>query len=125
MENTKQSFSQPSPTAPGYLTVGFGGPEERKIRIVDYFRATFKDHRLITMSELEAGSFYLSVENPTSTGRAILNQMWLSKDSFTGLVTLAMLAMRDKEMHLAELLKQMEQHEIRYEKSKPHENNEK
>ena len=48
----------------GKVTVGFGTAEQREMGIVDFVQANFKDHRLISISQIEDGSIVTVVENP-------------------------------------------------------------
>jgi len=72
----------------GKVTVGYGTPEQREIEIKAFLQANFIDNRLISVSETENDEgFILLVENPKSSGRQGENKMWLSRDSFIGLLT--------------------------------------
>lgn len=69
----------------GEATVGISGTP-RKIPVIEYLQSTQKDNRVVSIMELDNDEgFIISVENPTSTGRASQNQMWLSKESFVAL----------------------------------------
>ena len=57
------------------------GTPGRTLQLTDLVRATYKDHRFCTVARAEDNTFLLAVENPTSTGRAALSQMYLSEDS--------------------------------------------
>lgn len=76
MENKKRSF----------ITVGVGSPQQREIEIVDFVQSHYKDNRTVTVAMLEDETYLLSVENIPSTGRSPQSSMWLSKDSFLGLL---------------------------------------
>lgn len=89
----------------GYITVG-SKDEPKQINIIEFIQATFNDNRLITVAELEDGSYCLTVENPESSGRHSQNKMWLSKESFVGLLTTSMMFFEAKGENMQELIKQ-------------------
>ena len=89
----------------GFATVGVGGSEERKIKIVEFFQSTFKDNRVISVAELEDEQGYLlSVENPPSTGRSSVQKMWLSKESFIGFITASSMFWELKQVDMKKLV---------------------
>lgn len=76
----------------GEITVGVGSAVSEKIAIKDYVQTIHKDNRVISVSELvDDRGYILVVENPPSTGRSNQQQMWLSKESFIGIVTTSMM----------------------------------
>lgn len=89
----------------GKIKVGYGTAEERELEIVDFVQAEYKDHRLITISEIEDGSLVTVVENPKSSGRNIQSTIWLSKESFMGMLSTAFLYFSAKGEDLGELMK--------------------
>ena len=89
----------------GKVTVGFGSKDQREIEVVNFVRSSFKDHRLITISELEDGSIISVVENPESSGRASQAKIWLSKQSFLGLIATSYLYFMKKGEDFEGLLK--------------------
>ena len=102
----------------GKVTVGVRtNPEE--INIESYVSASFKDHRRISISELEEDKgFILSVENPESTGRNMNQKMWLSRTSFIGLMNTAIIFWSCKGEDLTDLLKEsVHTNELLYDKS--------
>lgn len=90
----------------GTITVGFGTPEQKELAIVEYVQAEYKNCRLITVSEIEDGSICCVVENPKSTGRHEQAKIWLSKESFIGMVTTAMLFMNCKGEDFEQAIKE-------------------
>lgn len=64
----------------GTITVATGTAQQRELKIINTVQAQFKDHRLVTVAEIEDGSYLVSVENPESTGRSS-QKMWVSKES--------------------------------------------
>lgn len=91
----------------GKATVGIGTTEMREIDILNYLQAQYKDHRLISIAQVEddVESFIVTVENPESTGRATKQSIWLSKESLMGFVSAVMLYFTAKKENLDELLK--------------------
>jgi len=89
----------------GTVTVGAGTSQQKEIGIVDFVQASFKDNRLITVSTLENDEGYLlTIENPNSSGRNPTQSMWLSKESFMGLVTTSFIFWNCKNENLESLL---------------------
>jgi len=89
----------------GKVTVGVGSLEQKEINIIDFVQASFKDNRLITISTLENDEGYLlSIENPQSSGRNLTQNMWLSKESFMGLITTSFIFWNCKNVDLEKLL---------------------
>lgn len=75
----------------GKITVGYGTSLQKELQIIDFVQAKYKDNRVITVSEIEDGSFTATVENLISTDRNPQSTIWLSKESFMGLLTTAMM----------------------------------
>jgi hypothetical protein len=99
----------------GEITVGYGTPEQRELKIVDFVQAKFKDHRLISISQIEDGSLTTVVENPALSGRNSQASIWLSKESFVGMLSTAFLYFSAKGEDLGELMKQViEKDDITY-----------
>ena len=89
----------------GKITVGFGNPKfQRELNLVDFVQAYFKDNRIISISEIEDGSFICAVENPPSTDRNPQSTIWLSKESFIGLLTTAIIYFQVKDEDLSKML---------------------
>jgi hypothetical protein len=88
----------------GKVTLGYP-TQPRDVNVVDYIQSIFKDHRLITIMELEDGSYTLSVENPESTGRASSSKMLLSKESFIGLICASHFYWSCKQKDIGEMMK--------------------
>jgi hypothetical protein len=89
----------------GEATVATGTSFERKIKIISYMQANYKDNRLVSIVELENNEGYmLTVENPPSSGRNTQEKMWLSKESFIGLIGTAMMFYEGRNMNLGEEL---------------------
>jgi hypothetical protein len=89
----------------GKITVGYGTREQRELEVIDYLRASFLDNRLISISTIEDGSIVAVVENPPSTCRASQSSIWLSKESFIGIIGAAFLYFSAKNEDLGKLLK--------------------
>ncbi len=99
----------------GKITVGYGTVEQKELNMVDFIQAEFKDHRLINISLIEDGSYVACVENPKSTGRATQQSIWLSKESFIGLLSTIYLYFTIKNENIEELLKEaVEKRQIGY-----------
>lgn len=90
----------------GKVTVGIGTEYQKDIQITDFIQTSLKDDREITVAELEDGSYTLSVENNPSTGRSNQNMMWLTKESFIGLISTAILYLNLKGEDMNQMLKQ-------------------
>mgnify|MGYP007100109641 CR=1 FL=1 len=89
----------------GKITVGYGTAEQRELEIIDFVQAEYKDHRLISVSQIEDGSLVAVVENPKSTGRNTQATIWLSKESFVGMLATAFLYFSAKGEDLGQLMK--------------------
>jgi hypothetical protein len=87
----------------GKITVGIGSAQ-REIEIIDFVQCKFKDNRLISVAGLEDGSMFLSVENVPSSGRAAQSNIWLSKESFLGVLSTSILYFGCKGEDLEKLL---------------------
>jgi hypothetical protein len=88
----------------GKITVGVGSENQRDLNIVEFLQSRYTDNRLITVSRIEDGTYSLTVENPESSGRGTLSQMWLSEQSVVGLISTLMHYFNVKDMNLHELL---------------------
>lgn len=64
-----------------------------------------KDHRLITIAKLEDKSYCLAVENPQSSGRAVVSNMRLTEESLFGLISLSLIYFEHNNIDLNEKLK--------------------
>ena len=89
----------------GKVTVGAGTPKERELEITDFMQSGFKDNRLITIAELEDGSYMFGVENPPSTGRGAQSMLLLTKESLIALVSTAVLYYNSKGWNTQEILR--------------------
>lgn len=99
----------------GKVTVGFGTTEQREMEIIDFVQAEFKDHRLISISEIEDGSLVTVVENPKSSGRNTQATIWLSKESFVGMLSTAFIYFSAKGQDLGKLMQEaVERNKIDY-----------
>lgn len=75
-----------------YGTITVGTPNDSKqLEILDFIRAEYTDHRLISVVGIEDGTTALLIENPESSGRATTNTMRLSRESLIGLLSTIML----------------------------------
>lgn len=90
----------------GKITVGVGTNGQRELQVVDFVQAHFKDNRIISVSQIEDGTFVGVVENPPSTGRNPQASIWLSKESFIGLLSTAMLYFNVKGEDMQKLLEE-------------------
>jgi len=88
----------------GKITVGAGTSERRDIEITDFIQVSLKDNRLISVSQLEDGSIVAPVENPPSSGRSPQSNIWLSKESFVGLLAVAGMYFEVKGDNLFEMM---------------------
>lgn len=93
----------------GKITVGYGTSDQKELQVVDFLQAKFKDNRVISISQIEDGTFIGAVENPPSTGRNTQSTIWLSKESLIGLLSTAMLYFNIKGEDLQSLLEQSTQ----------------
>lgn len=99
MENSKDKSR-------GKVTVGYGTNLQNEIEIIDFVRCDFKDYRLISVATLENEQGYIiSVENPTTTDRCPIQTMWLSRESFAGLIGAAFMFWSAKGEDMLTLMK--------------------
>ncbi len=89
----------------GHITVGFGTFEQTEMGISDFIRANFKDNRLITMGEIEDGTYFISIENPTSTGRVPATTIRVSKETFIAMISASFIYWSSKKENLGDMLK--------------------
>ena len=69
-------------------TVEIGdGYKIRQVEMTDWVRSAYKDHRLCTVIRTAENSFVLSVENPTSSGRAAQSNIHLTEDSMLAMIS--------------------------------------
>lgn len=80
----------------GKIIAGDGTPERQELEIVDYARASFVNDRIISICKVENDNFVLAVENPSSSDRATQTTMYLTKESFFGLITTAIIYFEKK-----------------------------
>ena len=90
----------------GKITVGYGTSEQRELEIIDFVQANFKDNRVVSISQIEDGSLIGAVENPPSSGRCPQTSIWLSKESFIGLISTAMIYFNIKGEDMQKLLEE-------------------
>lgn len=90
----------------GTVTVGYGKPDEKEVPIIEFIKSTYKDDRVVSIAKLEDDTYVLSVENVISSGRNPQNTMRLSKESFVGLLSTALLYLNVKGEDMIELTKQ-------------------
>ena len=90
----------------GKFTAGYGTSEEKELQIVDFVQANYKDNRIISISHIEDGTFVGAVENPPSTGRITQATIWLTKESFIGLLITAMLYFNAKGEDMQKLIEE-------------------
>lgn len=98
----------------GVATVGYGSTQQRKIPLMDFITAYYKDNRQITISELiNNEGMILSVENYESSGRSS-QKMWLTKDSVFGLFTTFLLYCKVKNINVDTAMQDLTNNEIKY-----------
>lgn len=90
----------------GKIRVGVGTNQQKELEIIDFVQARFKNNRIISISQIEDGSFVGAVENPPSSGRSTQSTIWLSKESFFGLLSTAMLYFNLKGEDMQKLLEE-------------------
>lgn len=78
------------------------GTPGRTLQLTDLVRATYKDHRFCTVARAEDNTFLLAVENPASTGRATLAQMYLSEESMLAIASCIFLFYQHKGIDVME-----------------------
>lgn len=99
----------------GKITVGVGSSKERELNIKSFVQAEFKDKRLISISLLEDDTMLAIVENTESEERSELESIWLTKESFIGMISTAMMYFNMSGEDLEKLLKDsFEKDEIEY-----------
>lgn len=101
----------------GKVTVGFGTSQQREIAIEDFVQARYKDNRFISVSSLEDGSLVATVENLESSERNTQQSIWLTKESFIGMISTAILYFNMKGEDLNDLFKnaiEKEEIDIKY-----------
>ena len=91
----------------GKITIGVGSSMQRDLEVTDFIQTVFPDNRIISVADIEDGTIMCSVENPESTGRAPKQSMWLSKESFAGLISLGILYYSRKGIDLKEEIEDM------------------
>lgn len=90
----------------GFCVIGHGTRMEQKLKIESYVQGHFVDNRLATIALLEDGTYLLSLENPTSTGRQPTNTIRLSKESLVGIFTSIMIFFNCKREDFLSLIEE-------------------
>lgn len=98
----------------GTVTVGYGSEKERVIEIEDYVISTYTGNRIISVSKTVEDSFVLSVENPESSGRNISSKMHLSRESFFGLLSTAIIYLSHNNVEIGDEINKMQGDSIGY-----------
>lgn len=88
----------------GKAIIGYGTSQEHQLEIVDFVQANFADNRLVSVTELEDGTFTMTIENPPSSGRAIHQSIRLGKESFAAILFTAHLYLAGKGMRIEQIL---------------------
>lgn len=71
-----------------------------------YIKIEFPDQRFITIARIEDGSICTTVENLPISGRQPQQSIWLSKESFVGMITAANIYLLKNGENVDELLKE-------------------
>lgn len=102
MDNQKESL--------GTISVGVGSHEQREVEILNIMQASFKDKRVVSIMQIEENDTYvLSVENYLSSGRAPQSTIWLTEESFIGLLITSMAYLAKKGVDLDKIIKEAAQ----------------
>lgn len=81
--------------------------EGKELDIINFIQATFKDNRLVTVSETEIGTFAISIKNKIESGRypEVINH--LTKDSFVAMLGACAAYFMQKNENLNDLIREM------------------
>ncbi|GAA4391780.1 hypothetical protein [Hymenobacter koreensis] len=90
----------------GTVTTGFGTAQQRELPITDFVQANYVNNRVISVMGINGESIVASVENPESSGRNPKQVMYLSRESFVGLLSTGFLYFSCKGESLEDLLKE-------------------
>lgn len=90
-------------------------PTQKELNIIDFIRADYKDHRLISVSKLENDTYTIVVENYDSSGRSRQQGLYLSEESFVGFIATSILYFQMKGIDFQSLLtKAMDKDNLNY-----------
>ncbi len=89
----------------GKITVGYGTSLQKELEVEAFIQIKFPDNRLICVSRIEDDTICTTVENPISSGRQPQQSIWLSKESFVGMITAANLYLLKNGENVEDLLK--------------------
>jgi len=92
----------------GTITIcDFDGQGSREVEITDIVRSVFRDHRFCTVARGEDNTFVLAVENPRSSGRNPLAQIYLTEESMLALVNCICLYYLRKGVDIASKMQEL------------------
>ena len=83
-----------------------------KYPLTDIVRATFVDHRLVTVARSAKNTFVLCVENPASTGRAKQAKIHLTEASMLSLIATIVIYYNHKKIDVEQLMKEINEKEF-------------
>lgn len=89
----------------GTIKVGTATNEPKLLKIVEYVQAQFDGGRIISVNEIEDGSFAISVENPNNSDRSS-QSIWLHRESLVGVISTVMLMFNLKDLDLLALIEE-------------------
>lgn len=88
----------------GTLTVGVRTDECKTLNVVNFVRAVYVDDRVVGIQEIEDDSILITVQNPVGSEREANVNMWLTKESFMGVLATAFVYLECKGEDSSKLL---------------------
>ena len=84
----------------------------RKLAFTDIIRATFIDHRLVTVARSTANTFCLVVENPSSSGRGVQAKIHLTEASMLSLMATIIIYYNHKKIDIEQMMRVINEKEF-------------
>lgn len=78
----------------------------REVAITGFARAEFKDHRFVTVAETEEATYVIQIENLVSSGRCPTQNIHLTEESLTAVLSTVLSYMTAKGASFEDWLKQ-------------------
>lgn len=83
-----------------------------KFAFTDIIRATFIDHRLVTVARSTANTFCLVVENPSSSGRGRQAKIHLTEASMLSLMAAIIIYYNHKKIDIEQMMRAINEKEF-------------
>ncbi len=106
MDENSPDSHPPERLTHGSLMINDGKNPPYELKIIEFIKSVFADTRVCTVSELEDGSFYCSIENVSSSGRAAHTGMLFTRPSMIAMMTTMHMFFSAKGEDMTEVMKE-------------------